>query len=159
MLSAGRFDFFPRGAPEVLTELAQMQDLPIALEKELVVIYPTAIYYFVSRDNEVLAKRIETGLKMMIEDGSFDEFFNSHPVIVSALETLKLNQRRAIYLNNPFLPSTVPLDVDRYWLFHPMKSHPGSISITETDTGPSPVSAKPVRGSSSTPPDPSAAAH
>jgi hypothetical protein len=117
MLTADRFDFFPRGANEVLTELAQVADLPIVLEKKLVLIYPAPVYFFVNMENLLLAKRIETGLQMMIEDGSFDDFFNSHPTIVQALHQLEVNQRRAIYLNNPLLPPSAPLGVDEYWLF------------------------------------------
>lgn len=117
MLSAGRFDFFPRGATEVLPEMEQLFNMPIALETTLVLVYPAPVYFFVNIENMTLAKRLETGLQLMMADGSFDDFFNSHPTIVKTLHKLKLNQRRTIYLHNPLLPPGTPLGMDEYWLY------------------------------------------
>jgi hypothetical protein len=117
MLAGGRFDFFPRGSSEVGPELRNLAGLPLAVEQELVLIYPAPVYFFVNRRNTRLFTRLETGLREMMDDGSFDRYFHNHPVIREALTSLNLEQRRPIYLTNPYLPDKTPLDDERYWLY------------------------------------------
>src|SRR5690625_967009 len=72
MLALGRVDYFPRGATEVHSEIAQFPDHGLAVEQSLVLHYPSAYYFFVARDNDELAEVIEKGLNVDIVNGSFD---------------------------------------------------------------------------------------
>lgn len=116
MLVARRFDFLPRGANQVLSELRYNADKNIVLEQELVMIYPAPVYFFVSKDKPQLAARIEKGLSEIMADGSFDEYFYRHPLILEALEKLKLQDRRPIYLYNPLLPKDSPREKSYKWM-------------------------------------------
>lgn len=116
MLAARRFDFLPRGANQILSELRHNADKNIIVEQELVLIYPAPVYFFVSKDNDALAQRIEAGLRSMITDGSFDAYFYHHPLIVEALTDLHLNERRAIYIDNSLLPENAPRENDERWM-------------------------------------------
>lgn len=116
MLAGGRFDFLPRGANQVLSELRHNAGIDIVVEKELVLIYPAPHYFFVDRENTRLAERISKGLHSMIDDGSFDRYFYSHPLIREALTELRLHERRPIYLQNPLLPEGAPMAPPDYWL-------------------------------------------
>ena len=120
MLMAGRFDYFPRGISEAWFELAQRpEDKDVVVEQKLMIVYPTAIYYFVPKSNEALATRIERGLERLIDTGEFDRFFYSHARTKAGLEQLEKFPRRIITLDNPDLPEETPLDNPRYWLTLP----------------------------------------
>lgn len=114
MINAKRFDYFPRGISEAWFELAQRREKNLEVEQNILLYYPTALYFFVNKKNEALAKRIEQGLEMLIDNGKFDEFFYNHPRVSSGLE--RLTNRHVIYLENPLLPNETPLANPRYWI-------------------------------------------
>lgn len=116
MLAARRFDFFPRGANQILSELRHNADKNIVVEKELVLVYPSPVYFFVKKDNERLAARIEQGLTAMMEDGSFDRYFRHHPLIVETISKLNLHERRVIRIHNPLLPADAPREDPESWM-------------------------------------------
>lgn len=101
MLRAGRFDFFPRGAQEVLREAESFDIAGLAIEQHLIIAYPWPVYFFVHKDHTLLAERIETGLQRAKDDGDFDRFFNKHPFSRDVFEQLNFSERRTIYLCNP----------------------------------------------------------
>lgn len=114
MINAKRFDYFPRGISEAWFELLQRKETNLMVEENLLLYYPTAIYFFVNKENEALAQRIEKGMEILIDNGKFDQFFYTHPRISSGLERLK--NRRIIELKNPYLPAETPVNNPRYWI-------------------------------------------
>ena len=113
-LSHNRGDFFPRSVIEVQTELQENgRDPDIQLEQDYALYYPSAMYFFVNRGNPILARLIETGLKMAIEDGSFDALFMSHHK--EMLENLNIPSRRIFRLENPLLPEQTPVNDEALW--------------------------------------------
>ncbi|MBQ1783557.1 MAG: diguanylate cyclase [Gammaproteobacteria bacterium] len=115
MLDGGRFDYFPRGAHEPWSELVNNRTLPLEVEKELCVYYPLPMYFFVARNNEALAKRIEDGLEQALTDGSFDRYFFANPTIQDVLSKANLQQRRQFRITNPSLSPQTPLDRSELW--------------------------------------------
>ncbi len=116
MLDGGRFDAFPRGTNEVVTELSAFPDLALTVEKNLVLIYPLPTYFFVSPLDPELARDIEFGLESAIKDGRLDQYFFDSPEVKEALSKANLQNRRAIHINNPFLPKATPLNRKELWL-------------------------------------------
>lgn len=116
MLDGARFDAFPRGANEVWTELSAFPNLPLTVEKNLVLIYPLPTYFFVTPKDPALAKDIEDGLESAIRDGAFDRYFYNSPEVKEALDKADLKNRRAIRIPNPYLPKATPLDRKELWL-------------------------------------------
>lgn len=116
MLDGGRFDAFPRGANEVWTELTAFPNLKLTVEKNLVLIYPLPTYFFVTSKDPELAKDIEFGLESAIKDGAFNSYFYGSPEVQEALEKADLGNRRAIRIDNPYLPKATPLDRKELWL-------------------------------------------
>lgn len=116
MLAAKRFDFFPRGSNQILSELRHNNDKNIVVERDLVLVYPAPLYFFVKKDNEKLAQRIEIGLRAMMRDGSYDRYFYRHPLIVDAITNLDLQGRRAIHIHNPLLPPGTPHEPQEDWM-------------------------------------------
>lgn len=109
MLDGERFDAFPRGANEVWTELSAFPELPLTVEKNLVIIYPLPTYFFVSPHDPELARDLENGLEAAIADGAFDRYFFGSLEVKDALARANLGQRRAFRIDNPFLPKATPL--------------------------------------------------
>ena len=85
------------------------------VEQGLLLYYPTAEYFFVSRQNTALAARLEKGLRLAIEDGSFDKLFREHPINANAFGKANLLRRRIIRLDNPLLPKDTPFADKQLW--------------------------------------------
>jgi ABC-type amino acid transport substrate-binding protein len=124
MLAAKRFDFFPRGSNQILSELRHNAEINIAVEKDLVLVYPAPLYFFVKKGNDQLARRIEKGLREMMADGSYDRYFYQHPLIVDAILNLRLQERRVIRITNPLLPTSIPPEKPEDWMAGLKKHNP-----------------------------------
>ncbi|SMF48030.1 hypothetical protein SAMN02745866_03101 [Alteromonadaceae bacterium Bs31] len=116
MLVHKRFDYFPRGALQLIPELKIYRGLPVVVEPSVALSYPSMTSLYVHHRNSELAERLEYGLEKAYENGSFDALFYSHPSTVTALEKLDLSNRTVIQLCNPSLPSWAPTNKDKYWL-------------------------------------------
>lgn len=115
MVEAGRFDLYPRGIGEVFREFdARTKSHPkLAIEQHLALYYPWPYYFFFNLKDKALAARVETGLRIMLEDGSFDALFQKY--YGAAIQRAKLPYRRIIRLENPLLPKATPLNDASLW--------------------------------------------
>lgn len=104
MLEAKRFNYFPRGINEIWTERkAQRRIAPsIIVEPHIAFWYPYPVYFFVNKNNSELARKLQEGLTIALNDGSFMEWFTLYhkPFIKRA----NIANRRVIELVNPMLP-------------------------------------------------------
>lgn len=115
MLRYDRFDYFPRSIMEVYKEVSMRDDLEI--ETRLALYYPAAFYFFVNKDNTMLAERLTLGLERAINDGSFDTLLNKDKGSHWAINQLKTYDRVVIPLLNSSLPKATPVNNTRYWYF------------------------------------------
>lgn len=125
MLAMKRFDYFPRSISEIWAEAQQHRADGIVIDRNLVIRYPTAFYFFVNKHDTALAKTIRSGLEHAIADGSFDRLFCQHHTRV--IKQARLERRTVIELNNPILPPQTPLARKELW-FHPGQCPPASSS-------------------------------
>lgn len=118
MLAKKRFDYFPRAVTEIQKEAFQYPEFII--ENNLMLNYLSPIYFFVNKQNPLLAKRIEVGLLRAINDGRFDKLFRTANNIDHLSAQLKLKQRRVFQLSNTLVSDkTRAIQRDeRYWMFH-----------------------------------------
>lgn len=116
MVDGGRFDAFPRGVQEPWQELETNSNLPLAVEKRIMLVYRMPFYLFTGKQNQKLAADLESGLNRAIADGSFDKIFYNDPMVKSVLEKANLEQRLVFSLDNPTLPKETPLDRPELWL-------------------------------------------
>lgn len=116
MLEGGRYDYFPRGVLEPWEEVAQHTQLNLAVEKDLMLIYPFALYFYVSRDNQPLYSQIYQGFISAIDDGSFDSLFFNHPLIKDTLAKANLGQRTILRIDNPYMHPDTPYENKKFWL-------------------------------------------
>ncbi len=114
-LNKGTFQGFPRAVFEIWDEIKDRPGKNLAIADSFYIYYPAAIYFFVRKDSNgvLLAKRIEEGLLMAIEDGSFDKLFSV--AMKSYLDKANLNNRVGIKLRNPLLSDETPLDNPLLW--------------------------------------------
>lgn len=115
MLSAQRFDFFPRGINEAWQEIEAQENSNMIVENNILLYYPSPIYFFVNNHDKLLAKRLEKGLKLSLADGSFDQLFYSYHAHKKMFAIGRLNQRKFITLSNPLLPPLTPLQNKKLW--------------------------------------------
>tara|TARA_R110002167_G_scaffold299195_1_gene503530 strand:- start:425 stop:1297 length:873 start_codon:yes stop_codon:yes gene_type:complete len=115
VLSFNRAELFPRSIIEIWNELDSYASSNIRLELNTLISYPTASYFFVSPNNEALAKIIKNGLISAHKDGSFELLFNKY--YLELINKSELNSRQHYRLVNPLLPKKTPLDKKLYW-FH-----------------------------------------
>lgn len=115
MLDAGRFDLFPRELVVAWQEQARAvaKGLDLSVDEHLLLHYPTAFYFFTSRNRPDLASDIERGLEAMIADGSFQRLFEQYHG--DTLRQANLHSRRIIELHNPDLPPATPFARKELW--------------------------------------------
>ncbi|MCG8435734.1 MAG: hypothetical protein MJA83_17050 [Gammaproteobacteria bacterium] len=115
MVLANRVDYFPRGINEVWDESARYADSELIVEPSIMLRYRAPIYYFVHPDDTALADRIEKGLRMAMEDGSFDEFYFHHPLNSIIFENIAKGSWRIFDLENPLLTEDTPVEDSTLW--------------------------------------------
>jgi len=116
MLAAHRFDYFPRSITEIWREEPLIKSLDLMVEPRLLLYYPTALYFFVRRDNTELAERLEKGLAILEARGELNKLLFDLNETQAALTDFKQNKRHIIHLSNPDLPTATPVYPPEYWL-------------------------------------------
>jgi hypothetical protein len=123
MLTAERFDAFSRSINEALSEYESQHEThpTMAIEPTLLLHYSLPRYFFVRRDaeGERLAKRIESGLEMMVRDGSLATLFFEFKG--EQIRQAGLDKRRVLNIPNPLLPPETPLERGELW-YDPLES-------------------------------------
>ena len=114
MLQSGRFDYFPRSISEIWAEKKNHPEVNLEVEKTIVLHYPTALYFFVNKNDKELARLIESGLRTAIKDGSFEKAFRES--YGEDIKRSNLQGRKLFQLSNPLLPVETPLQDKKLWL-------------------------------------------
>jgi hypothetical protein len=116
----GRIDYFPRGTTEAFSEVEAHRgsEPDLAVERHLLIAYPSDLMFFTSKANEALAATIERGMRAAYDDGSYMRLFNAHPFVRNALEEADLDNRIRIELPNPLLSDEDRAIPARFWYGH-----------------------------------------
>lgn len=115
MLDGDRFDALPRGVHEPWAEMKSRPQLALDVEKNLLLSYVNPFYFFVNKQNTQLAADIERGMRIALEDGSFDEYFLNDPTVKDVIANANLQDRTIIKLSNPSLPPKTPVNEKILW--------------------------------------------
>ncbi len=118
MLENYRCDMFPRGIHEGPAEVTAHKKASDKLGwfDQYLIYYPFPMYFFTKKDNIVLADRITKGLEMMIDDGSFTQFMQQHPVTEHLFPLSQWTERVKVKLLNTELPADTDITDGRYWV-------------------------------------------
>ncbi|WP_020210500.1 transporter substrate-binding domain-containing protein [Gilvimarinus chinensis] len=101
MLAAGRFDYFLRGIYQISQEQQARPELDLAIVPDLVISYPSDVYFFVRDNNVQLRERLTLGLERAMRSGSVDELMGSIPRFRWARQQIEAAAWRTIYLPVP----------------------------------------------------------
>lgn len=116
MLDGARFDAFPRGVFEPFVEVEQHSDLPLTVEKNLMLVYRMPFYLFARQGNRELVNDLTQGFEAAIKDGSFDKLFINAPTVQDVIKKANLKHRKIFYLDNPTLSKETPVDRPELWV-------------------------------------------
>lgn len=103
MLDKGRFDYVPRGVHEIYDEFEIRRDTlkNLVIEPNIALYMPMPNYIYVSPTVPHIAKRLEVGLQLIIENGSLNQTLETYfgEDIVKA----DIKNRLILDVGNPFL--------------------------------------------------------
>lgn len=109
MIIHNRVDYFYRGINEITHELNLYPKLIV--EPCFALHYPLPKFFITNIKNRNNADRLELGLEGAYKDGSFIKLWQDH--FLANIKKLKLNERKLIELNNPFI-KTINNDYKKY---------------------------------------------
>lgn len=103
MVEKKRFDFLPLGAHSVFWHLEKAnKNYPnLTVDKNIVLIYPFARFFFVRKDNKRLHDIIKKGLEIAFKDGTLFQLFKTHKNTQNLFFKADLKTRTQIYIENP----------------------------------------------------------
>jgi len=118
MLSKKRCDYFPRSIFEGPSEVRQFsKHYPdLYFDTDILLKYPYAMYFFVKKDNQALATRLERGLSELALSGKLQQFMQQHPVSRHVFPLSQFNHALVFNLMNPILSEKTPVHQSAYWL-------------------------------------------
>lgn len=122
LLRRERCDYFPRsifeGPVEQKAFAAAYPDLEYSTS--VLLHYPFAMYYFVNKNNKVLADRLFMGLDKLARSGELLAFLQAHPIAQQVFPLSQFSKSVVFHLENPLLPAETPLQQKEYWLKVPV---------------------------------------
>ncbi len=128
LLRRERCDYFPRsvfeGPVEQKAFAASYPDLEY--NNSVLLQYPFAMYYFVNKNNKVLAERLYKGLDRLARSGELQSFLQAHPIARQVFPLSQFSQSVVFHLENPLLPAKTPLQQPEYWLKMPVAETAGT---------------------------------
>ena len=113
MLKYYRFDYMPRAITEIIQEQEVYSGMEI--EKNILIVYPSYMYFLVSPHRPELAQGIESGLEKMITSGDFDRHFYDFIDRQGVFEKLDIEKRKVIALKNPLLQNRPVITTELDW--------------------------------------------
>ncbi len=113
MLGKNRGDMLFQSVVELSGQENMHRYYGLKIDDNIAVRYPSAVYFFVHKDNKLLAEAIEQGLSESISDGSFDTLFDKS--LSPFLKSCRLDERTILDLDNPDVPEAMPLGDQALW--------------------------------------------
>ncbi len=113
MLGKNRGDMLFQSVVELSGQEKTHRYYGLEIDDNIAVRYPSAVYFFVHKDNRALAGAIEKGLSASISDGSFDTLFDRS--LTPFLKSCRLSERTILDIENPDVPEAMPLGDQALW--------------------------------------------
>lgn len=98
MLQKERFNCFLRSVNEIDYEIASNAERGFTDEQHIAILYPSADFIFVAKSEQRLKTRIEKGIRIAMENGDFDAYFEKYYMTV--LQKYNFFNRKLLFLKN-----------------------------------------------------------
>jgi hypothetical protein len=110
MLARKRIDYIPISLMDAKTTLASRPELAeqLMLLPDITLYFPLPVIFYVNIHEPRMAERLEAGLKLARQDGSFERLFRSH--FAGELQLIRDGSSKRFMLNNPFVPVELSTD-------------------------------------------------
>lgn len=116
MLKMHRVDYFPRAITEAYGEIKSVGINELTVYPNIIIEYKFPMYFFFNKNNVELAARVEKGLLMAINDGSFKRLLMNHEATKGAFPLSKFKNSKIFHIKNRYLPKETPLDDKSLWI-------------------------------------------
>lgn len=115
LLDNQHFNYIPRAIYEIFDELKVRQDLleNVIIEPTLAIHLPMPTYIYVSPTEPRVAKRLEAGLRIMLENGDLDRTLQKF--YADDIKRANLKNRKIIKIDNPYYKDNDLLDDKSLW--------------------------------------------
>ena len=113
-----RVQLFPRGIAELEREAAVVRTTAPStqLDPHLLLAYPFAGFFYVSRSNPLLAEAIQLGFERAMADGSYQRLVERLIFTPWLREQLQLKQRAVVVLSNPVAAAVLTDVKPQHWI-------------------------------------------
>lgn len=98
VVEQGLADYFPRSVIEIERESNSQLRQQLVIENSILLKYPAAYYFFVPKDNELLAVMIEKGINKAYQTGQYQKLFDKF--FARSIAQLNLDKRKVIHLTH-----------------------------------------------------------
>lgn len=116
MLENNRVDYFLRSISEAYGEVKARGNSNLMVYDRIIVEYKFPMYFFVNKANKTLAKRVEEGLRIAIDNGQLLKFMKTNPLTAPIFPLEKYDKSLFFEINNPFLPKKTPVNEKKLWI-------------------------------------------
>lgn len=118
LINTKRVDLLPQGIAELQSEepIVKAVSENIVIDPSLLIVYPHAVFFYVSPGNDRLAGAIQKGFDEIIADGSYQKLLESDVYTPWLREHLALSERRVIFVPNPDAVRGLDAVEPRYWI-------------------------------------------
>ncbi|WP_048691489.1 hypothetical protein [Catenovulum maritimum] len=106
MLHLKRFDYLPLGLHEPWKDLKMRPSYHLSVEKNWILSYPAALYFYTQDQESELHKNLTQGMQAALDDGSYQNMLISSDMFQSIIKQASVEKRRVIELNNPYNQNT-----------------------------------------------------
>lgn len=119
MLAGNRCDLFARGVMEPFAEMQSYPELPLAVDRHIMLRYRMPYMLFVRKGNTALQQHLTQIVEEIFADGTYETLFFNDPEVQMALSQAKLAERTIIDLENPYLTEEARSIPEKYF-FDPL---------------------------------------
>lgn len=115
LLNNHKFNYIPRAVYEIFDEIdSRRNELKnIMVEETLILHLPMPTYIYVSPQFPRIAKRLESGLRKMLDNGDLDNIL--HKYYTDDIKRANLKNRKIIKIDNPYYQDLDLLDDKTLW--------------------------------------------
>lgn len=117
MVDHNRIPAYARAVSEPYAEVAaRSAEMPnLRIDPHVMIVYPFDVFYFLNKQDRARYDILMQGLLRAYDDGSFMEYFETHPFVRNVFRQAFVDERLRFDIENPLLPDEISSIPDRFW--------------------------------------------